>query len=70
VIIVSDFEFGDIVYLKTDTEQNPRMVIGIDHRPGFTTIMLASGTSTTSHYPIELSKEKDYSMSGNVDSKE
>ena len=70
MIIVTEFEFGDIVYLKTDPDQNQRMVVGFDARPGFMVVMLASGTNTTSHYPIEISKEKDYSMSGIADTSE
>lgn len=58
--INNEFEFGDILYLKTDTYQNPRMLMAIEVYPeGELLYKVASGTTHSYHYAMELSKEKD-----------
>jgi len=54
-----ELSFGDIVYLKTDPEQKPRMVTGIMNRPTAKVFYLSIGDSESSHYEIEISKTKD-----------
>jgi len=59
----TQFAFGDIVYLKTDEEQKPRIVMGYyinranDADP---IIYVASGEMVTSHLEIELTHDKTY----------
>jgi hypothetical protein len=55
-----EFQVGHIVYLKTDTEQAPRIVTGITLRPQGTIVYgLTHNTAETWHYAIEISSEKD-----------
>jgi len=51
------FDIGDIVFLKTDTEQLPRVITGILMRPNGFLYYLSNSTNETSHYEIEISKE-------------
>lgn len=60
MIIDNKLELGSIVYLKTDKEQDERMVTGIFIRPsGAIIYYLSLGTTETQHYEIELSDEKN-----------
>jgi hypothetical protein len=55
-----DFAIGQIVYLKTDNEQNGRMVTGITLRPNKGVFYhLALGTNETVHFAVEIDSEKD-----------
>jgi hypothetical protein len=57
------FELGDIVYLITDKEQDPRIIIGITLRIDKSiTYVLASGTTESQHFAAEISKTKNYKM--------
>lgn len=61
MIIDNIYEIGQVVYLKTDTEQIPRIVISIYvYKGGELLYKVASGTSTSEHYEFELSKEKEF----------
>lgn len=54
------FEFGDIVYLKTDKEQHERIVSEIRVVPGQTLLLQLCKDSTCSdHYLFEVTKEKN-----------
>lgn len=53
------FKIGEIVYLKTDFEQLPRMVTGILMRPYGLIYHLSNNTIETTHYQIEISKDVD-----------
>ena len=53
----NDLKHGDIVYLKTDPEQMPRMVTGWIVRPTQLIYYLSYDTLESTHYPIEISKE-------------
>ena len=53
------YSIGQIVYLKTDEDQSPRMVTGIHLRPGSAAYSLSYGTSESTHYEIEIMKCKD-----------
>lgn len=57
MIIDNKFEIGDVVYLKTDTEQKPRIVYCIKVFKGEYLYDLTSGTQTSSHYDFEISTE-------------
>jgi hypothetical protein len=52
-------KIGDIVYLKTDPSQSPRMVTAILTRQGGRSYYLSRGTEETHHYEIEMSTEAD-----------
>lgn len=51
------FKIGEIVYLKTDSQQLPRIVTGILMRPYAFIYYLSNNTNETNHYEIEISKE-------------
>lgn len=55
----SSYTFGDIVYLKTDPEQMPRMVLSITFRPTGILYELGYGPDSSDHYDIEISSVKD-----------
>lgn len=57
--IKNKFNIGDMVYLKTDPEQHPRMVIGISIKPNGFTYILAFGSNESYHYELEISNTKD-----------
>ena len=71
-MFVSEFELGQIVFLKTDPEQNERMVTQVRFKGnGAATYFLAFGSQEeTEHYAIEISKEKDLFKSLNITNKE
>lgn len=54
------YRIGNIVYLTTDTEQKPRMIIDIIYRisTGKCTYIVACGEMVTEHEKIELSETK------------
>ena len=55
-----DYEYGEMVYLRTDPNQLERLVTGYILRPGGEPIYkLTYSTGETAHYGIELSREKD-----------
>lgn len=56
--IKNSFEIGQIVYLKHDIEQLPRMITGIKINTYDITYEVISGIEVSNHYDIELSKEK------------
>jgi hypothetical protein len=53
------FKIGQIVYLKTDDQQLARMVIAIEIKQGSIAYCLSQGTTTSWHYEIEMTEEKD-----------
>lgn len=57
--ISNEHDLGDIVYLRTDPDQNILVVTAIAVTPGGLLYKLAIGTSESWHYGIEISKEKD-----------
>ena len=63
MIIVTEYDLGDIVYLKTDEDQKARMICSINIKPGLQVLYsLECGTESTIHYEIEMSKEKDLNL--------
>ena len=57
--IFNTFTFGDIVYLKTDPDQLPRMVYGVVVYKEALLYKLACGVNTSEHYDYEMSMEKN-----------
>ena len=57
IVVENKFEFGDIVYLKTDKEQNPRIIYSMKVFPNEILYELACGTTVSSHYEFEISTE-------------
>lgn len=53
------YDIGDIVYLKTDTNQKERMVIAITITAGSHLYILSCGDDSSEHYDIEISDTKD-----------
>ena len=57
---IIEHRLGSIVYLKTDLEQNARMVTAISLRPNYSVCYcLALGTDESWHYGIEIDSERD-----------
>jgi len=60
---VLEFLIEQIVYLKTDKEQKPRLVTGIQLRPNNSvTYGLTEETNETWHYGFEISNDRDIIM--------
>ncbi len=60
MIIKNKYNIGDTVYLSTDKEQNPRIVIAIIvYMSGELLYKLICGTIESNHYDIEISIEKN-----------
>ena len=52
-------EIGDIVYLKTDQDQLPRIVVAIEvYKQGELLYSLMQGTIRSPHYDFEITTEK------------
>jgi len=62
MVIITEFELGEIVYLKTDRDQLKRMISGATVRPGGVLYHISCGPSESSHYFVEISKDIDYSI--------
>lgn len=58
MIIDNDFNIEDIVYLKHDIEQKPRIVYAITISKTELMYELISGTEVSTHYGFELSTDK------------
>jgi hypothetical protein len=59
MVIENDFNIGEAVYLKTDNDQNERVVTGIQVSPHGLFYRLVNGTTETWHYNIEINREKN-----------
>jgi hypothetical protein len=58
--ISNAFTFGQVVYLRTDTEQLPRLVIRIQILPSMGLMYcLSQGTEESWHYEIEITADRD-----------
>lgn len=59
-IIDNKFEHKQIVYLKTDEYQKPRIIYSITvYDSGLVGYGLACGVNTSTHYDFEISAERD-----------
>lgn len=56
MVIDNKFEYGQTVYLKTDKEQLPRLVVSIHCRGQNITYSLAQGINETTHHDVEISE--------------
>lgn len=60
MVISNKFSFGQIVYLKTDKDQLPRMVTKMQVNSNMSVIYeLSCGTQDTWHFAIEIAEERD-----------
>lgn len=58
MILSVPWEWGKILYIKTDSEQKPRQLVAVLHLPGNrTTFQLSCGTGNSWHYDFEISEE-------------
>ena len=57
--IDNKFEIGDLVYIVTDTEQEPGLIICIEVYQGDLLYRVAQGHNNDSFYDFELSREKN-----------
>lgn len=60
MLIDEKFEMGELVYLKTDPDQLPRLVTGYTIRPNSIIYYISSGEMETSHYDIEITVEQSF----------
>lgn len=60
--IDNKFNIEQTVYLRTDAEQNPRVVVSIVINPGDLSYRLACGVDTTEHFEFEISDKPDVMM--------
>jgi hypothetical protein len=62
-VFIPRYELGDIVYLRTDEEQLPRMVTGwIIRAASGPRYELTQGLLVSQHQELELSREKELSF--------
>lgn len=62
-VIENKFDFGDLVYLRTDEDQKMRLVVAIKILPdGAITYYLSCGTVVSEHFEFELTEEKTYAQ--------
>ena len=57
MVINNIFNIGQIVYLKTDKDQIPRLVVRFSVTREAVLYVLAQGTGESTHYDIEISEE-------------
>lgn len=63
MMVVSDIELEQFVYLKTDPEQYQRMVTAISVFPGnVLNYELSSGSEKSYHYRFEITTEKQFAQ--------
>lgn len=60
LILNVEYEQGEIVYLRTDNEQLPRIIMGYRVQNMSSTILydLMCGTLQSCHYELELTRER------------
>jgi len=60
IVVRCRFDYGQIVYVKTDIEQDPRQVIGVQGTAdGGMLIKLSTDGNVSWHYECEITEEKD-----------
>lgn len=63
IVIENKYNFGDILYLRTDVDQEPRIVTAIVACPaGDILYELACGIVISKHYDFELATEKNVAV--------
>lgn len=69
MIIENEFDFGEIVYLKTDINQLPRMVVAIQKgADGGIVYKCAQGPNEFWHYEIEITRDRNTTLCMTFDS--
>ena len=64
IVLDTEYDFGDIVYVLTDPEQKPRLVTAICLRPqGYIQYELCCGDSYTWHIGTVLCRNKNVLLS-------
>ena len=58
MVIENKYEIGQTVYLITDEDQKPRLVLTINVNKYDLIYEVTSGTSLSRHYDFEISEEK------------
>ena len=58
--IKTKHSIGDFVYLITDEDQKKRIITGIIIRPSGVIYYVSCGEVETTHYDIEITKDKIY----------
>ena len=60
IIVRSKFDYGQLVYIKTDIQQDARQVIGVQGTAdGGILIKLTIDGDVSWHYECEISEDKD-----------
>lgn len=60
IMVRCRFDYGQIVYVKTDVVQDPRQIVGIQGTAdGGMLIKLSTDGNISWHYECEISDEKD-----------
>lgn len=60
MIITTEHDIGEIVFVKTDEEQRERMITEISIKsPNFVLYLLSYGVNNSWHSDVEISKELD-----------
>lgn len=57
------FSLKQVVYLKTDEDQRPRIVTAIVIKPNDVLYELSCGPDASEHFDFEISTEKDLGIS-------
>lgn len=63
MILDNKFDYEEIVYLKTDTDQLPRMVYGFIVYKTAILYRLTCGSQTSEHYDFEITRDKQLVLS-------
>lgn len=58
--IENAFDLEEVVYVKTDKEQLPRLIVGMWVTKGDIKYQVSVNNTTNYFYDFELSKEKDF----------
>ena len=64
--ITLKYEFGDIVYLKTDPDQLERMVTRAIISPNGVLYEVTCGTTASTHYEMEMTEHRDIKKQLNI----
>lgn len=59
MLLESKYDIGELVYLKTDKDQNKRMVLEVLFSTNGVQYRLACGNCSSWHYEMECTIEKD-----------
>jgi len=57
--VETEYNIEEVVFLKTDKEQLPRIVVGVIIRKGTVLLELVHSVDYTTHYDYEVSKNQN-----------